>query len=134
MEKVKIDKMECRYPTLFNVMWIAIVVWMVVSIANYFGQWLEPDMLDGFGMSILVLFAITCLVCFWSGMMNLVSEHGMCFNLFSGRIRRLGIEVALALMMLGYLSINLSNDFLTNMMVVLIAGAFLFDIWRFADF
>lgn len=37
MEKVKVDKLEYRFPTLFKVMWLVIVVWMVVDIANYFG-------------------------------------------------------------------------------------------------
>ena len=58
----------------------------------------------------------------------------MCFILFSGRIRRLGIEVALGFVMLWYLSTNGNDDFSTDMIVVVIAGTFLYDIWRFADF
>ena len=58
----------------------------------------------------------------------------MCFFLFSGRIRRIGVEIALALMMLAYLA-AFHNDLLwINVIVVLIAGVFLFDIWCFADF
>ena len=84
-------------------MWLSIVVWIIVGVANYFGHWLMQDKLDGFGMSILFMFGIAIIVCF---------------------------EVALAIVMLWYLSANI----LVNAIVVLIAGAFLYDIWMFADF
>lgn len=75
MEKVQIDKMECRFPTLFKVMWIATVVWMLISIANTWGHWLMQDKLDGFGMSILFVFAITICVCFWKGFWGIDSQY-----------------------------------------------------------
>ncbi len=213
MEKVKIDKMECRFPTLFKVMWIATVLWMLISIANLWGHWLMQDKLDGFGLSILCVFAITIIVCFWMGFIRLDSQYDilsfgsvtkkiasytilisfvvmlvfsiweicgtadshtesmrngatsipietlsaifvdfskavmlsiaavtiywyvrMCFILFSGRIRRLGIEVALGFMMLWYLAINGNDQLWIDMIIVVIAGTFLYDIWRFADF
>ena len=214
MGKVELNKLECRYPALFKVMWFAIVVWMVVGIANYFGHWLSPDKLDGFGMSVLFLFGVTMICCFGKGLLNLFSKHGilavdvstkrvasyafmvsftilliisiweicgttdnhseftrngtvasipletvfsivgdiikatmlsvgivlfywyirMCFVLFSGRIRRIGIEIALALMMLVYLCVNMSDLLWVNAIVILIASSFLYDIWRFADF
>lgn len=213
MEKVKIDKLECRYPTLFKVIWLSTIIWFVVGIANYFGQWLVQDKLDGFGESILLLFGISLFFCFGKGILDLLSQHGIktidmtkkvasyvfmasfavllvisiwelcrttnstpdftrsggilpisvdaigdifenlfraaifsigivivywyvriCFFLFSGRIRRLGIEGVLALLMLGYLSVSPKDQILVNVMVVLIAGAFLYDIWRYADF
>ena len=213
MEKVKIDKMECRFPTLFKGMWIATVLWMLISIANLWGHWLMQDKLDGFGMSILCVFAITIIVCFWMGFIRLDSQYDilsfgsvtkkiasytilisfvvmlvfsiweicgtadshtesmrngatsipietlsaifvdfskavmlsiaavtiywyvrMCFILFSGRIRRLGIEVALNFMMLWYLAINGNDQLWIDMIIVVIAGTFLYDIWRFADF
>ena len=213
MEKVKINKMECRFPTLFKVMWMATVLWMLISIANLWGQWLMQDKLDGFGMSILFVFAITIIVCFWMGFIRLDSQYDilsfgsvtkkiasytilisfvvmlvfsiweicgtadshtesmrngatsipietlsaifvdfskavmlsfvavaiywyvrMCFILFSGRIRRLGIEVALSFMMLWYLAINGNDQLWIDMIIVVIAGTFLYDIWRFADF
>lgn len=214
MEKVEVNKLECRYPSLFKVIWLAIVVWMVVGIANYFGHWLLPDKLDGFGMSVLFLFGIAMICCFGKGLLNLISKHGilaidtttkrvasyafmisftillvisiweicgttdnhsdftrngavsyipletvfsivgdiikasvlsvgivlfywyirMCFILFSGRIRRLGVEMVLALMMLAYLDVYMNDTLVTNVTVVLIATAFLYDIWRFADF
>ena len=213
MEKVKIDKLECRYPTLFKVIWLSTIIWFVVGIANYFGQWLVQDKLDGFGESILLLFGISLFFCFGKGILDLLSQHGIktidmtkkvasyvfmasfavllvisiwelcrttnstpdftrsggilpisvdaigdifenlfraaifsigivivywyvriCFFLFSGRIRRLGIEGVLALLMLGYLSVSSKDQILVNVMVVLIAGAFLYDIWRYADF
>ncbi len=213
MEKVKIDKLECRYPTLFKVIWLSTIIWFVVGIANYFGQWLVQDKLDGFGESILLLFGISLFFCFGKGILDLLSQHEIktiditkkvasyvfmasfavllvisiwelcqtmnstpnftrsrgilpisvdaigdifenlfraaifsigivivywyvriCFFLFSGRIRRLGIEGVLALLMLGYLSVSPKDQILVNVMVVLIAGAFLYDIWRYADF
>ena len=213
MEKVQIDKMECRFPTLFKVMWIATVVWMLISIANTWGHWLMQDKLDGFGMSILFVFAITICVCFWKGFWGIDSQYKvlsidsvtkkiasytillsfvvmlvfsiweicgtpdshtesmrngaasipgetlsavlvdfskavmlslaavavywyvrMCFILFSGRMRRLGIEVALGFLMLWYLSTNSNYELMVDMIVVVIAGTFLYDIWRFADF
>ena len=213
MGKVKIDKMECRFPTLFKVMWIATIVWMLISIANIWGHWLMQDKLDGFGMSILFVFAITICVCFWKGFWGIDSQYKvlsidsvtkkiasytillsfvvmlvfsiweicgtpdshtesmrngaasipgetlsavlvdfskavmlslaavavywyvrMCFILFSGRMRRLGIEVALGFLMLWYLSTNSNDELMVDMIVVVIAGTFLYDIWRFADF
>ena len=213
MENVKIDKMECRFPTLFKVMWIATVVWMLMSIVNLWGYWLMQDKLDGFGMSILFVFAIAICLCFWKSFWELDSQYEvlsvdsvtkkiasytilisfvvmlvfsiweicgtadshtesmrngaasipgetlsavlvdfskammlsfaavsvywyirMCFILFSGRIRRLGIEVAFGFMMLWYLSANGNDELSTDMIVVVIAGTFLYDIWRFADF
>ena len=214
MEKVELNKMECRYPSIFKVMWLAIVVWMVVCIANYFGHWLLPDKLDGFGMSVLFLFGVTMICCLGKGLLNLISEYDilaidattkrvvsiafmvsftvlfvisiwkmcgttdhhsdftrngtvtsipietvfsivgntlkavafsigivlfywyirMCFILFSGRIRRISVEIALALMMMAYLSVYMNDMLVVNVTVVLIAVAFLYDIWRFADF
>ena len=32
MGKVEVNKLECRYPAIFKVMWLAVVVWMVVGI------------------------------------------------------------------------------------------------------
>lgn len=214
MERVKVEKVECRFPTLFKVMWLSTVVWIIVGVANYIGHWLMQDKLDGFGMSILFMFSIAIIVCFWKGFMELASQHGVfaidavtkklasytllvsfsimllisiweicgptdshsefirngamggipeetlsavianvfkavmlsiavvigywyvrgCFILFSGRIRRIGIEVALAIVMLWYLSANMNDSLLVNAFVVVIASAFLYDIWRFADF
>lgn len=214
MEKVKLDKVECRYPALFKVMWLSTMVWIIVGVINYFGHWLLPDKLDGCGMSILFLFGISIFCCFGKGFLNLVSQHGilaidsltkkiassafmvsfvvllvisiweicgtaekhydfirngtvttipvdtvfsvvgdiikasifsagvvifywyirMCFILFSGRIRRLGVEIAIALIMLAYLSVYMNDYLWLNAIVVLIALSFLYDIWKFADF
>lgn len=213
MEKRKIEKLECRYPTLFKIMWLSTIIWFVIGIANYFGHWLVQDKLDGFGESILLLFGISLFFCFGKGLLNLLSQHGIktiditkkvasyafiasfvvllvisiwtlcrttnstpdftrsgnvmpistdaigdifenlfrsaiisisivifywyvkiCLFLFSGRIRRLGVELAFGMMMLGYLSVSPKEQMLVNVMVVLIACAFLYDIWHFADF
>ena len=214
MYKVKLDKMECRYPALFKVMWLSTIVWIIVGIANYFGHWLLPDKLDGFGMSILFLFGISIFCCFGKGFLSLVSQHGiiaidsltkkvatyafmasfvvllvisiweicgtterhsdfmrngavvsipvdtvfsivsdivkasiisvgvvffywyirMCFVFFSGRIRRLGVEIALTLIMITYFSVYMNDSLWINAVIVLIASSFLYDIWKFADF
>ena len=213
MEKRKIEKLECRYPTLFKIMWLSTIIWFVIGIANYFGHWLVQDKLDGFGESILFLFGISLFLCFGKGILNLLSQQGIktivvtkkvakyafiasfvvllvisiwnlcrttnsspdfsrsmsvlpistdaigdifenlfrsaiisisivifywyvkiCLFLFSGRIRRLGAELAFGMMMLGYLAVSPKDQILVNVMVVLIACGFLYDIWRFADF
>ena len=67
--------MECRFPTLFKVMWMATVVWMLMSIANLWGHWLMQDKLDGFGMSILFVFAIAICLCFWKSFWKLDSQY-----------------------------------------------------------
>ena len=58
----------------------------------------------------------------------------ICFVLFTGRIRRLGIEIALALITMVCFLISTKEPFGLNIVVVLIACTFLYDIWRFADF
>ena len=213
MDKNRVEKLECRFPILFKVMWLSTVVWIAVSVVNSFGHWLISGKLEGFGMSILLMFSIVIIVCFWRGFIKLATQHGVfaidtvtkklasytmlisfivmllisiwkkceptdshsesirngavgipeetlcavignvfnaailslaviigywyvkvCFILFSGRIRRIGIEVALALFMLWYLSSNMNDSLFVYAFVVLIAGVFLYDIWWFADF
>lgn len=56
------------------------------------------------------------------------------FVLFCGRIRRLGFEAALALLMLAYLSVNKHDLVTVDVVIVLVASAFLYDICQFADF
>lgn len=58
----------------------------------------------------------------------------ICFILFFGRIRRIGIEIALTLIMLAYLYVQMNDLLVVNVAIVSIAVAFLYDIWRFADF
>lgn len=136
MEKVKIDKMECHFPILFKAMWVVTIEWLIICIANYYGQWLLQNRLDGVGICILVLFAASIAFCFRKGFLNMVSLHGYvrCFVLFTGRIRRLGIEIALALITMVSFLISTKEQLWLNVVVVVIACAFLYDIWRFADF
>lgn len=136
MEKVKIDKMECRFPILFKAMWVVTIEWLMISIANYYGQWLLQNRLDGVGICILLLLAATIVFCFRKGFLNMVSPYGYvrCFVLLTGRIRRLGIEIVLALITMVCFLISTKESFGLNAVVVAIACAFLYDIWRFADF
>ena len=214
MEKVNIDKMECRFPILFKAMWVVTIEWLIICIANYYGQWLLQNRLDGVGMCILVLFATSIAFCLRKGFLNIVSQHGnqdiyavtkriasysllisfgimmffsiweicgengnqvgavrnpkysvieetllwaivgdmikavivsvvivasywyvkICFILFTGRIRRLGIEIALALIAMVSFLISTEELLWLNVVVVVIACAFLYDIWHFADF
>jgi hypothetical protein len=73
MEKMKVNKLECRFPALFKVMWWATVVWVVVSVSNYFGHWLLPEKLDGFGAGILFMFAISSAICFNACCLDMVA-------------------------------------------------------------
>lgn len=57
MEKVKIDKLECQFPLFFKSGWLAIVLWLVLSIVNAFFQIIEWHNLDSLGFSSLLLFS-----------------------------------------------------------------------------
>jgi hypothetical protein len=54
--------------------------------------------------------------------------------LFTGRIRKLGIEILVSIGIMAYLTYHAQNHLWLNMSVVLIALAFLYDIWKLADF
>lgn len=69
--------MGCHYPALFKVMWLSTVIWIVLSIANYLGNWMIPSKLDEVGMSILLLFAVSLVICFKKGLLNLINQHGL---------------------------------------------------------
>ena len=75
MGKVKVDKIECRYPTLFKIMWLSTIIWIIVGITNYIGHWLIPEKLDEFGMSILFLFGVSIFICFGKSILDLVSQN-----------------------------------------------------------
>ena len=214
MGKVKINRMVCRHPSLFKAMWGATMGWLVMSVTNYFGYWLLPEMLDSFGMVILGCFGISLYLCFSDAIHSLVRQYKeellsttipkitkyslavsfvvlllysmwkfsqvgddpidptsngavsgiprqvvgvvvacfiqafivsvfvyfislflkICFVQFAGRIRRIGIETLLGFGMIGYLIVFPNDSPYVNVIVVLIAMAFLYDIWRFADF
>ena len=53
---------------------------------------------------------------------------------FSGRIRRLGIEISIAIVLLAVLKVYINDGIWINAIIVLIASAFLYDIWCIADF
>lgn len=216
MERVEVNKLKCRYPTWFKVMFFATGVWLLVSIANSFGHWLLQERLDHYGMNILELFAISSVVCFFEGFVELFTRHkirlidkltrkvasytfflvfgilfiisiwqwcgasdnSLAFSattgrsvslhsldgvayvigtalkaalctaaivavflfvktflfLLTGRIRKLGIEFLISIGIMAYLMYNAQNHLWLNMSVVLIALAFLYDIWKLADF
>jgi len=58
----------------------------------------------------------------------------ICFVMHSGRIRRIGAEIVVALILLANLMFYANNQIWINVCVVSIALSFLYDIWRFADF
>ena len=216
MERVEVNKLKCRYPTLFKMTFFATGVWLLISIANSFGHWLLPERLDHFGMNILELFAIVSVVCFFEGFVDLFTRHKICLVdkltrkvasytfflvfvfllimsiwqwcgasdnasafsattgrsislqsldgvayivriafkaalfavavgavfmfvktflfLFTGRIRKLGIEILVSIGIMAYLAYNAHNHLWLNMSVVLTALTFLYDIWKLADF
>lgn len=215
MNRECVNKLECRYPTLFKAMWISVVLWLIMSIANYFGHWLLQWKLDDFGMGIIIMFAVSLIICFGGAMMNLLKEKGdlfllqskakrimsysflasfvvlllfsmldlclsadyhtdytrnggiqlipaepivnivsnfiisaivsvaavvsygfirICLMMFSGRIRRIWIEIALAVFLIVSLSHYINDQPWINILVVLLATIFLYDIWQLADF
>ena len=215
MKKGCVDKLECRFPTLFKVMWFSVVLWLLVSIANYFGHWLLFSRLDSFGMGVIFMFAVSLIICFGGAILTLfkkedallalgskgktiasysfmitfivlllysmldlclspdyhteytrnggvplipvetiikivfnfiisvivsvavVLSYGyirICLMMFSGRIRRIGIEIALAVILIVSLSHYINDQPWINILVVLLAAIFLYDIWQLADF
>lgn len=215
MKKGCVNKLECRFPTLFKVMWISVVIWLLVSIANYFGHWFIQSRLDGFGMGVIFMFAVSLIICFGRAILNLFKKEGVllslgskaktiasysfmisfivlllylmsdlcsspdyhtdytrnggvplipgetiikivfifiisaivsvalvlsygyiriCLMMFSGRIRRIGIEIALAVFLIVSLSHYINDQPWINILVVLLAAIFLYDIWQLADF
>lgn len=52
----------------------------------------------------------------------------------SGRIRRIGVEIVIAVMIIIYLSFYENESILGCILVVAVAASFLYDIWRIADF
>ena len=88
MQKVRVDKLECRCPVFFRIMWWTTLVWLVASVLNYLMDWLP---------------------------------------------RRLGNEIIVAIITL-LLLFDFENDSsFVNLIVVVIASAFLYDIWKFTD-
>lgn len=214
MNKECVNKLECRFPTLFKVMWISVVLWLLVSIANYFGHWFIQSRLDGFGMGVIFMFAISLIICFGRAILNQFKKEGalllgskaktiasysfmisfivlllysmldlclspdyntdytrngsvtlipgetiikivfnfiisaivsvalvlsygyirICVMMFSGRIRRIWIEIALAVFLIVSLSHYINDQPWINILVVLLATIFLYDIWQLADF
>ena len=216
MERVEVNKLKCRYPTLFKMTFFATGVWLLISIANSFGHWLLPERLDHFGMNILELFAIASVVCFFEGLVDLFTRHKICLvdqltrkvasytfflvfgillimsiwqwcgasddslafsattgrsislhsldgvasvlknaiqaalcsaavvavflfvktflYLFTGRIRKIGIEILISIGLLTCIMYNAQDYLWLKISVVLIAFTFLYDIWKLADF
>ena len=219
MKKECINKLECRFPTLFRALWYSVAIWLVVSVVNYYGHWLAQSKIDDFGMGIIIILAISMSFCFGMGIRSLVSQQevltiksttkkvasivfmlsfsiilvlsiwsfckasdnpsdltrngrwgssGILFEAiyaiianiaasgffsiaaivfyvslrlgftlffgFSGRIRRVVVEIALALIIMVLLSLRFNDQFWVNAIVVLTAVTFLYDIWSLADF
>lgn len=216
MERFEVNKLKCRYPSLFKTMFMATGVWLLTSIANTFGHWLLPERLDHFGMNILELFTISFVICFFEGFVELftrykihlvdkltrkvasytffltfgilliisiwqwcgASDHSLAFStttgrsisthslegvasvlknaiqaalfttavvavflfvktflyLFTGRIRKIGIEILISIGLLTCIMYNAQDYLWLKISVVLIAFAFLYDIWKLADF
>ncbi len=208
MKKGCANKLECRFPILFKVMWISVVLWLLVSIANYFGHWFIQSRLDGFGMGVIFMFAISLIICFGRAILNQFKKEGalllgskaktiasysfmisfivlllysmldlclspdyntdytrngsvtlipgetiikivfnfiisaivsvalvlsygyirICVMMFSGRIRRIWIEIALAVFLIVSLSHYINDQPWINILVVLLATIFLYDI------
>lgn len=86
------------------------------------------------GITLLILADVIKATIIAVVMVLLYWYYRMCFVLLTGRIRRIGVVFALALVMVVVLSFC-SNDLLwVKAIAVLIAAAFLFEIWGLASF
>ena len=211
MKKIEVNKLECRFPIFFKVIWWATLVWLVASIVNYFGLRFPLWMLDQLGYGILICFSLCLYASFGRSICQLMKDNGafkkskttdkwisilflVCFGLIflysiitmgqmekeyivnggfisatfeiiwaiitayiqaaivtvilvslyvmskfmfvtcSGRIRRIGVEIVIAVMIIIYLSFYENESILGCILVVAVAASFLYDIWRIADF
>ena len=132
MEKVRVDKMECRCPVFFRIMWWTTLVWLVASVLNYLMDWLPVYVSDIFGCSIIFIFGICLFFSFINSLLKrVIEDKGLAT--YTGRIRRLGNEIIVAIITL-LLLFDFGNDSsFVNLIVVIIASFFLYDIWKFAD-
>lgn len=132
MLKVRVDKLECRCPVFFRIMWWTTLVWLIASVLNYLMGWLPVYVSDLLGYPILFCFVI-CLFCsFFNGLVNrVIEDKGLaCYN---GRIRRLGYEFAAAAIMIFFVLVRGNDSPLVDLIVIIIASSFLYDIWKFAE-
>lgn len=211
MKKIEVNKLECRFPIFFKVIWWATFVWLVATVVNYFGLWYPLWRLDQLGYGILICFGICLYASFGRSICQLMKDNGafqkskttdkwisilflVCFGLIflysiitmgqmekeyivnggftsatfeiiwaiitayiqaaivtvilvslyvmskflfvicSGRIKRLGVEIVIAVMIIIYLSFYENESILGCILVVAVAASFLYDIWRIADF
>lgn len=114
-------------------MWWTTLVWLVASVLNYLMDWLPVYVSDIFGYPIISCFGICQFFSFINGLLNrIIEDKGLA--IYTGRIRRLGNEIIVAIIMIMFLSFFGKNSSLLNLTVVIIASFFLYDIWKFADF
>ena len=132
MEKVRVDKLECRCPVFFRIMWWTTLVWLVASVLNYLIDWLPVYVSDIFGYPIIFCFGIFLFFSIINGLLNrVIEDKGLAT--YIGRIRRLGNEIIAAIITI-LLLFDFGNDSsFVNLIVVIIASFFLYDIWKFAD-
>ena len=133
MEKVRIDKLECRHPRFFKTMWFATLLWLVASVVNFFIRWCPIWQLDFLGYWIIFLFGISLFVSFGRSLLNkVVEDKGLAS--YTGRIKRLAIEAVIAIVMIMFISTFGNSSILVVIEVILLTSFFLYDIWKFADF
>lgn len=132
IKKVRVDKLECRCPVFFRIMWWTMLVWLVASVLNYLMDWVPVYVSDIFGCSIIFIFGICLFFSFVNGLLNrVIEDKGLAT--YTGRIRRLGNEIIAAIITI-LLLFDFGNDSsFVNLIVVIIASFFLYDIWKFAD-
>ena len=113
-------------------MWWTTLVWLVASVLNYLMDWLPVYVSDIFGYPIIFCFGICLFFSFINGLLNrVIEDKGLAT--YTGRIRRLGNEIIVAIITI-LLLFDFENDSsFVNLIVVIIASFFLYDIWKFAD-
>ena len=94
--------------------------------------WLPVYVSDLLGYPIIFCFGICLFFSFINGLLNrVIEDKGLAF--YYGRIRRLGYEVTAAAIMIFFVSTLGNVSPMENLIVVIIASSFLYDIWKFAD-
>lgn len=123
----RIETMKCRYPIVFWIGWIAIAVWMALSIANYaFGySFITQSVLDNYGFFLLVLGMFAMFRSLdWS------EVEYFFFVKHPGRLRKIGYDYVLmfVILVVGPLGIEI----LKNTLVMTSLAIYLYDMMRLA--
>ena len=121
----RIETMKCRYPIVFWMGWIAIAVWMALSITNYaFGYSLiTQSVLDSYGFFLLVLGMFAMFRSLdWS------EVEYFFFVKHPGRLRKIGFDYVF--MFVIFVVGPLGIEILKNTLVMASLAIYLYDMLK----